>query len=92
MAAIGDDAGLLLDDDARQRLDHGGAPQRVGDFVYDLGDPAVAEAVRQLGAHYGQWDVLFDAAWSRSPADPQPVFSPSSPRQELRNLVLPFRF
>ncbi|MBK8098192.1 MAG: hypothetical protein IPK26_13855 [Planctomycetes bacterium] len=67
-------------------------PSRVGEFVHDLADPAVAEAVRRFGASWVQWDVLFDIAWSRSPNDPQYRLSPGSLRPSLRNLVLPFRF
>lgn len=67
-------------------------PTRVGTFAYNLTDPAVIEELRQFGATYLQWDVLFDTAFKSVAADVPPAFGPVSPRGELRFLRMPFRF
>ena len=82
-------------------------PQQVGDYLYDLADPGVQETVRTFagdpglnrgpGAPFVMMDVLFNTRFSEeqpnntAPAGKNPL-SPSSPRPELRFLVLPYRF
>ncbi|MCB9877400.1 MAG: hypothetical protein H6835_07340 [Planctomycetes bacterium] len=67
-------------------------PAEDGTFLYDLYDPATQEAVRALGAQFVQWDITFDTAFRRSPADVPPALNPETPRPELHFLRLPFRF
>jgi hypothetical protein len=67
-------------------------PAAAGTYVYNLEDPLVQEAVRQLGASYVQFDILFDCNFRSTPGDTPPALGPSSPRPELHFLRLPFRF
>ena len=67
-------------------------PATPGTFAYDLSDPAVKESIRQIGASFVQWDILFDTAFKAVPQDGPPRLNPESPRPELRFLRLPFRF
>jgi len=67
-------------------------PATPGTFVYDLGDPAVQEAVRAIGANFVQWDIMFSTAFQTSAQDGPPDLNPETPRPELRFLRLPFRF
>ncbi len=67
-------------------------PAQAGTYVYDLNDPQVQDAIRQLGAAYVQWDILFDCSFQSQPSDVPPDFGPSTPRPELHFLRLPFRF
>ncbi|MCK5943526.1 MAG: hypothetical protein KAI24_16205, partial [Planctomycetes bacterium] len=67
-------------------------PATPGTFLYDLSDPAVQEQVRQLGASFVQWDLLFDTQFRAAAADTPPGLNPETPRPELRFLRLPFRF
>ena len=67
-------------------------PVANGDYVYDLSDPAVQEAIRQLGAAYVQYDVIFDGSFKSVPTDEPPDLSPLVPRPELHYLRLPYRF
>jgi len=67
-------------------------PTVPGTYAYNLEDPAVQEAIRQLGAAYVQFDILFDAAFKTAVGDQPPALSPSTPRPELHFLRLPFRF
>ena len=67
-------------------------PATPGEFLYDLEDPAVQEQVRQLGAAFVQYDVLFDTGFKLQTADAPPSLSPNTLRPEIRSLRLPFRF
>lgn len=67
-------------------------PPTPGDYLYDLDDPAVQEQVRQLGAAFVQYDILFDTGFQSQPTDTPPSLSPNTPRPEIRSLRLPFRF
>ena len=59
--------------------------------MHDFDDPATAAALRAFGATHVQWDVLFDQAMARTPADQPPPPDPST-RLSLRGLWLPYRF
>ena len=61
-------------------------------YVYDLTDPAVQEQIRQLGANFVQWDLLFDTRFQSVVSDTPPDLNPETPRPELHYLRLPFRF
>ena len=67
-------------------------PAAPGTFLYDLSDPAVQEQIRQLGASFVQWDLLFDTQFKSHPSDAPTGLTPETPRPELRFLRLPFRF
>ena len=67
-------------------------PATEGTFVYDLADPAVQQQVRQLGANFVQWDLLFDTRFRANAGDSPPDLTPETPRPELHYLRLPFRF
>jgi hypothetical protein len=67
-------------------------PTQPGSFAYDLTSQSVQDAVRDLGATFVQWDILFDVGFREQPQDAAPRFSPGTPRPELRDLRLPFRF
>ena len=67
-------------------------PAQEGTFAYDLSDPAVQEQVRQLGANFVQWDLLFDTRFRSAAGDSPPDLNPETPRPELHFLRLPFRF
>jgi hypothetical protein len=67
-------------------------PATAGTYVYDLGNPTVQEAIRQLGAAFVQYDILFDNQFRSVPADDPPALDPDMPRPELHFLRLPFRF
>ncbi|MBL8755552.1 MAG: hypothetical protein JNK15_19805, partial [Planctomycetes bacterium] len=67
-------------------------PAQVGTFVYDLSDPAVQTAIRDLHMPFVQWDVLFDNAFQPTAADQPPALTPDTGRPELHFLRLPFRF
>ncbi len=72
-------------------------PTTVGTFLYDLGDPARQEEVRQFmgGAAFVQWDVVFNTRYSEDAPNntaPNIPLTPSSPLPELRSLVIPYRF
>jgi hypothetical protein len=62
------------------------------DFVYSMNDAGLQAWIGTNGApRYMQWDVTFDAAYSRDGSVP-PSLSPSSPLPELHFLRIPFRF
>ena len=67
-------------------------PAQEGTYVYDLTDPAVQEQIRQLGANFVQWDLLFDTRFQSVVSDTPPDLNPETPRPELHYLRLPFRF
>ena len=67
-------------------------PAQEGTFTYDLTDPAVQEQIRQLGANFVQWDLLFDTRFRSAAGDSPPDLNPETPRPELHYLRLPFRF
>ncbi len=67
-------------------------PATAGEFLYDLEDPAVQEQVRQLGAAFVQYDILFDTGFKVQTTDAPPSLSPNTLRPEIRSLRLPFRF
>jgi len=52
----------------------------------------VQEQIRQLGASYVQWDIVFNTGFKSVPTDVPPGLSPSSPRPELHFLRIPYRF
>ena len=88
--------GFAFHQDPSQALQFGDDPMRlptkVGDYLYDMTDPAVQEQVRLFEAAFVQWDVLFDLTFRRTEFDVPPFLSPESPRSALRFLRLPFRF
>ena len=49
-------------------------------------------AVRQLGASFVQWDLIFDTAFRSVASDSPPGLNPETPLPELHFLRLPFRF
>ena len=67
-------------------------PAAAGTYLYDLTDPAVQEQIRQLGASFVQWDLLFDTRFKSVPGDSPPELNPETPLPELQFLRLPFRF
>lgn len=67
-------------------------PPAANTFTYELSDPAVQEAIRLQDMPFVQWDVVFDRAFRRGPADPPPALSPDTPRPELHFLRLPYRY
>lgn len=67
-------------------------PSTPDTFLYDLGDPAVQETIRQLGAAFVQVDILFDTAFKSVSGDAPPALSPTTPRPKLEFLTIPFRF
>jgi hypothetical protein len=67
-------------------------PSNPNEYAYNLGDPAVQEQIRALGAAFVQWDILFDCAFKVLPADAPPALSPDTPRPVLNYLRLPYRF
>ncbi|MEC9047366.1 MAG: Ig-like domain-containing protein [Planctomycetota bacterium] len=74
-------------DPAAQRF-----PAAPGTYAYDLSDPTVQEQIRQLGANFVQWDLLFDTKFRAAVGDSPPDLNPETPRPELHFLRLPFRF
>ena len=82
-------------------LDLNRLPSDPTQFLYDLSDPTVQEAVRQFagatsesGARFMKWDVLFNIRFSEDPGNTNgaTVVSPSSPRPALNFLVVPYRY
>lgn len=62
-------------------------------FFTDWGNPAVMEELRAGGFRYVQYDVVFDAIYEPVGFSPSPEsYGPSTPRPELRYLVLPYRY
>ena len=67
-------------------------PATPGTYVYNLDDPSVQEAIRQLGAAFVQYDLLFDGQFKSVTTDQPPPLSPDTPRLVLNFLRLPFGF
>ena len=70
-------------------------PQVVDTYVYDLADPAVQDQLRDLGATFVQWELLFNTRFSEDePSNTRQasVLSPASPRPELGWLSVPFDY
>ena len=60
-------------------------------FTLDLNNPLRIEEIRQFGARYVQWDVLFDTTFRTQQNDAPPGLSPSTPLPELHFMRLPIR-
>ena len=89
--------GFAFHEDATQALVKGNDtkryPQAVGTFVYDLN--SVSEQIRAQKMPFVQYEIEFNTLFSETePGNlrPNAQMSPSDPRQELRFLVLPYRF
>jgi hypothetical protein len=84
--------GFAFHQDPATGLPSGRYPNNPADFVHDLAEPGLQAWIAANGApRYVQWDVVFDMQYRPGASNPPPL-SPTTPRQALDFLRLPFRF